>query len=92
MDTKQIHETLNELCIMGVVRNIDVRKQIVTINTTRLYQLGYSLIFDCFKPIFVKNNHFNYNMNSVLYLDDEIPFESLTSYVVIEIKKDKFSP
>lgn len=84
--TDSIHAALDELSTLGIVKSFDAARKTVTLNTVRLFTLGYSIVFDSTLPAFLKNEHTMYEYDVQLYLDDTIPIESLRSYCLLRIK------
>lgn len=62
------------------------------ISHTKLRHFGYTLTFNNYIPVFVKNDDFDYMYDQNLYLGDIIPQESLESLKIIMLKSTNFSP
>lgn len=85
----EIQVALNELVVLKVVVDVIEDESMVVIDRDRLAQLGYTLIYDNDEPQFClisDMQRFLYNVD--LYLDDRIPYTSLTSYTTINVKAD----
>lgn len=88
------HDKFKELTELGIVLNFDEDKQLLSIDRDKLAQiLGYTLVLSCDNatlPVFKKLTDIYYTVNETLYLSNVIPYESLTTYVMNDVK-DSFS-
>lgn len=98
METKQesvtdhIQAALSELAVLGIVKEVDRTRRTVTLDVPRLYSIGYSIVFESTRPVFVRNEHIVYLWDSIVYFDDTIPMESMYSYCMMKIKCEGLSP
>lgn len=84
--TDHIHAALEELSALGIVKSVDETRRKVTLDTVRLFSIGYSIVFDSTQPAFLPNEHTMYLYDAQLYLDDTIPIESMRSFCMLRIK------
>lgn len=84
--TDHIHAALEELTTLGIVMSVDAARKRVTLDTVRLFTLGYSIVFDSTEPAFLRNEHTMFVYDAQLYMDETIPIESLRSYCMLRIK------
>lgn len=80
----QIHEAFTELSFLGIITSST--ENTVTLNLSRLYALGYILIFNLSNPVFITILDFNYMYDAILFYGDTIPKESLSTFVLSKIK------
>lgn len=90
--TDHVQAALSELAVLGIVKSVDDTRRTVTLDLPRLYSIGYSIMFESTRPVFVRNEHIMYLCNSSVYFDDTVPTESLYSYCMIKIKCNGLSP
>lgn len=87
-----IHDKFNELTSLGIIVRYDAERKLIYLDRDKLANiLGYTLVVDCGRatcttPIFKQLNDIYYSINEVLYLSDVIPYESLTSYVLNDVR------
>lgn len=84
--TDHIHAALEELTTLGIVKSVDAARKRVTLDTVRLFTLGYSIVFDSTEPSFLRNEHTMFVYDVQLYMDETIPIESLRTYCMLRIK------
>lgn len=86
-----IHEALIELrCLNVIIEELPL--DMLRIDVSRLWTLGYLLLFIDNKIQFSFISEFNYMYNANIYLNDVIPKSSLASYRQIKINTMKLSP
>lgn len=87
-----IHDKFNELSELGIVLHYDKIRDLVYLDRDKLSNvLGYTLVVNCgfetcSRPMFKKLTDVYYSINEVLYLSDVIPYDSLSSYVMNDVK------
>lgn len=82
-----------QLVELDIITDISEDKKKFKLNLTRLHLFGYTLIINNEdNPVFVTNTNLHYMTDVNLYYDNEIPFESLLSYTLIQMKKEQISP
>lgn len=90
-NSDQIQEALNELrCVNVIVEELP--NDLLRIDISRLYMLGYLLLVRNNTIIFTTISDFNYMYNPNIYLNDVIPKSALTSFALIQIKSVNLSP
>lgn len=86
------HDKFNELTALGIIVRYDEVRKLIYLDRDKLANiLGYTLVVDCGRttcsqPIFKPLADIYYSMNEVLYLSDVAPYESLTSYVLNDVR------
>lgn len=86
------HDKFNELTALGIIVRYDNARRLIYLDRDKLSNvLGYTLVVDCGRatcttPIFKQLNDVCYSVNEVLYLSDVVPYESLTSYVLNDVR------
>lgn len=86
------HDKFNELTALGIIVRYDDARKLVYLDRDKLSNmLGYTLVVDCGRatctqPVFKQLNDIYYSVNEVLYLSDVIPYESLSSYVLNDVR------
>lgn len=90
MNKSKCYEAFDDLCTMGVVRDVDLKKCTIRLNVNRLYNIGYVLMYDIIKciPIFIKCIDLSFMYNCILYMSDCVYVKSFESYKVIKIKQN----
>lgn len=92
-----IREKFNELSLLGIIKFWDDVDNVLYINRDELSRiLGYTLVVNttdctCSEPVFKKLIDVIYSINVTPYLSDVVPFSSLSSYVLTEIRDSCFS-
>lgn len=87
-----IHDKFMELRNLGIITHYDTSTTMVYINRDKLAEmLGYTLVtnvgdYECSEPVFKRLNDINYSLNVSLYLSDIVPFSSLKTYVLTELR------
>lgn len=87
----QIQEALTELRCLNVIIE-ELPQNLLRLDLSRLYTLGYLLLFNHDKINFVSIVDFNYMYNPNMYLNDVIPKSSLASFTLIKMKNTNISP
>lgn len=86
------HDKFNELTALGIIVRYDDARKLIYIDRDKLSNvLGYTLVVDCGRttctqPMFKQLTDIYYSMNEILYLSDVIPYESLMSYVLNDVR------
>lgn len=86
------HDKFNELLSLGIIIHYDDTRKLVYLDRDKLANImGYTLVVDCGRttctqPIFKSLTDIYYGVNETLYLSNVIPYESLTSYVLNDVK------
>lgn len=84
------YEAFDDLCTLGVVCDVNLKKCTIRLDVDRLYNIGYVLMYDIIKciPIFIKCVDLSFMYNCILYMSDCVYVKSFESYRVIKIKQN----
>lgn len=85
-DMQVIQEAIEELEALNCIKSIS--NNLVTIDTKRLFNLGYSVIYSVEKriPILINNCELPYISVSHLYMHSVVPVSTLRFYKLVSIK------
>lgn len=83
------YQAFDDLCALGIVCDVNLKKQTIRLDVDRLYNVGYILIYDNVKriPMFIKCCDLSFVYNCILYMSDCIYVKSLESFDLIKIKQ-----
>lgn len=87
-----IHDKFIELSNLGIIKRYDAVNKLLYIDRDKLSEiLGYTLIINvgersCSDPVFKTLADINYLVNVSLYLSDVVPFASLETYVLTQLR------
>lgn len=96
-ETILIQEALDDMLNLGCITSfdIDIADNEVLLNTNRLFNIGYSLIYDkeLGRPKMMRNEDLVYSDNRIcLYMGNRVPITTLVDYKLLQIKSTTFSP
>lgn len=83
------YQAFDDLCTLGIVCDVNLKKQTIRLDIDRLYSVGYILIYDNVKriPMFIRCCDLSFVYNCILYMSDCIYVKSLESFDLIKIKQ-----
>lgn len=84
-----IYDAFEELLTLGVILAVHFHEGTLTVDTDRLFLLGYVIVFDVRKrsPVFMECRHMSYVYDIRPYTCPTVPVDILETYCLIKIKR-----